>query len=700
VRPPWRLCAPALGLLAACGEPIRVPFVEGTGTAILVVEAAGTVRAYAQDPDAPGDAVRVPIGSETDRLTALLLPRPPSALQLEPGELALALDPDLGRPLPRGAAIFEASAATGLEAWTRTGTPSAAVRALRIPREDLESCAGRGGCVADRGEGICLPCDEPSPVRAPSFDDEPTPPQLGACPWRRRALAGTVSPVRTTTVCDPEPERGPLTCPGALALPGADRCAAVGRPCAGRWPDAPDDAIFVDAAAAAPGDGTRGAPFSTLAQALSAARSGATIALGPGEYAVGAALPDRVALRGACAGGTRLMGSLEVPGSLSLGELTLAGSATVGGALSMDAVRVGGDMSAAGPSLTVRGSAVDGALRVARGEVTIHGSELAGALTVGSAVSATVSDARLRGDVSAGPGARLALSRVVVGGALSGDGASMRARDAQLLGPTRARGGRLELSRVFAAAPLGVEGAARAEVVDSVFQVTLERPGAAVNVGPRAELHLARDVLVGAGLSQAPDTAVSAVDLAIVSIAGGSPGVLSTGGPLVLERVLVEDVAGAGMNLSGEGGEVHLRDVRFTRCGDALRLSSERPTTLERAVIAQSRGRGVAVGDNGFAPALTLRDVHVAGVERAVCSDLNCTIAGLSLRGGSMFGERVWVSGSVGSGLFIGAPNLTLVDARVEDSAVAITLATRRFDLAQVLGAVRYARNGLFIVRP
>jgi hypothetical protein len=62
-----------------------------------------------------------------------------------------------------------------------------------------------------------------------------------------------------------------------------------------------------------------------------------------------------------------------------------------------------------------------------------------------------------------------------------------------------------------------------------------------------------------------------------------------------------------------------------------------------------------------------------------------------------MFGERVWVSGSVGSWLFIAAPNLTLVDSRVEDNAIAITLALPRFDLSQVLGSVRYARNGLII---
>jgi hypothetical protein len=104
-----------------------------------------------------------------------------------------------------------------------------------------------------------------------------------------------------------------------------------------------------------------------------------------------------------------------------------------------------------------------------------------------------------------------------------------------------------------------------------------------------------------------------------------------------------------------------------------------------------------AQGDNGSAPELTLRDVRLEGVDRATCGDMTCQTAALSLRGGLMFGERVWVSGSVGSWLFIAAPNLTLVDSRVEDNAIAITLALPRFDLSQVLGSVRYARNGLII---
>lgn len=696
----------------ACSAPIRVPAVDGARTVVLVVEAAGTVRAYAQDPDAPGDAVRVPLGADTERLTALLFPRAPTALQLEPGELALALDPDGGRPLPRGATIFEASAAAGLEAWTQTETPSPAVRALRIPREPLESCAGRGGCVPDPAEGICVPCAEPSPIRPPSFEREPTPPRLEACPWRRRELIGAVSPVRTTTVCDPEPEAGPLSCPGALALPGADRCAAVGRACGARFADVPDGAIFVDATQAAPGDGTRGAPFSTLAAALSAAPSGATVALAPGTYAAVSGWPDRVAVVGSCASGTQLVGSIEAAGALSLTELTLTGSATVGGALSLDAVRVGGAVAALGPSLTVRGGAIRGPLRfgapaeagggIGPGErvLAARGSELAEVVLLGSSVTATVSDTRLRGELTAGEGAALSLSRVVLHGGLTGDGASVRGQDVRLLGRTQLRGGRLGLTRVFGSAPLGVEGGARVELSDAVFQYTLGPPGAVLTVGPRAELHVARAVFVGAGLIQSPDTTVRGVDLAILAIPGGSPGVLSAGGPLTLERVLIEDLLGAGMNLSGEGGEVSLRDVRFARCGDAIRLSSERPTTLERAVVAESRGRGLAVGDNGFAPSLTLRDVHVAGVEPALCSDMNCPIAGLSLRGGSLFGERVWVSGSMGSGLLIAAPNMTLVDARVEDNAVGIALSTPRFDLARVLGAVRYARNGVLIARP
>lgn len=136
-------------------------------------------------------------------------------------------------------------------------------------------------------------------------------PALTPCPagWIERAAGG----LGDLTVC--EPWAGEEDClAGELQYPGGP-CVAVGSACPIEGepghpypPDLPSGGalLFVRAGAAAGGDGSRGAPFGTIAEAVAAAAAGATIVLAEGTYPEVVTLPANVALRGACARGARI----------------------------------------------------------------------------------------------------------------------------------------------------------------------------------------------------------------------------------------------------------------------------------------------------------------------------------------------------------------------------------------------------------
>lgn len=93
--------------------------------------------------------------------------------------------------------------------------------------------------------------------------------------------------------------------PGEVALPGESSCHALAECGAGTWGDIPlqPDAIFVDASAAADGDGTKERPFRTIALAIGAStkRAGSPqIAIAAGTYVEQIVAPHPVRLFGRC----------------------------------------------------------------------------------------------------------------------------------------------------------------------------------------------------------------------------------------------------------------------------------------------------------------------------------------------------------------------------------------------------------------
>ena len=134
-------------------------------------------------------------------------------------------------------------------------------------------------------------------------------PQMTPCPegWRVVPPASEEG----TTTCDPWPEDGAETCASGTAhFPGESACRSVGTTCptgGGEWAEelpTEGEVLFVLAGAASGGDGSREAPFSSISEAASTARSGSIIALSKGTFDEAVSLRPRVTLWGACAGET------------------------------------------------------------------------------------------------------------------------------------------------------------------------------------------------------------------------------------------------------------------------------------------------------------------------------------------------------------------------------------------------------------
>jgi hypothetical protein len=173
-----------------------------------------------------------------------------------------------------------------------------------------------GGTDADAAVDP-LGIDLPAPPSIPWYDEstgeeslEPAPPSLGPCPdgWRAADDA-----------CEAYPETGPVDCAdGEAHFPGRAGCERLGSAC----PTTSDFAdgladdgtvIFVRDGAPAGGDGSRGAPFATIAEAIAAAAAGNTIALSRGLFEEAVELLSPVTLRGACVEETTISAGAGVP---------------------------------------------------------------------------------------------------------------------------------------------------------------------------------------------------------------------------------------------------------------------------------------------------------------------------------------------------------------------------------------------------
>ncbi|AKF09893.1 DUF1565 domain-containing protein [Sandaracinus amylolyticus] len=481
----------------------------------------------------------------------------------------------------------------------------------------------------------------------------PALPSLTPCPagWSERALEPG-GPL----VCDPPSD----ACPDAtVRWPGATECTPVGAPCpSGAWPDdLAADAIHVDASATAPGDGSRDAPFATIADALAVASSGDVIAIAAGTYSGVVAPMVDVEIRGVCSARVTLThvaggGATQVVGvregrAIALRDVTVQSAdlmaIAVRGALTLRGVRVSG----AGVSVAVLGA---GARLDARELHVPHTSSDA--------------DGRAGRGVDLEAGSTGTIERVIVedggdsGIAVVHEGGSLIARDVAVIG-TRGNGSGAFGNGigVFDGATLMIE---RAVVRD------VREAGLIVSIGSAT----VRDVVID-GVASEPTQS-------------NGYGVLVRDGRLDADRVRVTGARRSGM-LAARGATIAARDVVVhdvvaDDAGFAVgigvvggRLELARAYLARLAVYGLSILEHEASSASGDVEDVTIRDVAVGAEDigfGVLVSRSTATVSRLDLRGARVLGVDVMGEGAM----------LTLEDARIEEID-----ATSTFDFGRAI---------------
>ncbi len=313
-----------------------------------------------------------------------------------------AANPDLPRltPCPDGWRVAEPDVEEGVvtcDPWP-DGDP--------VTPPELTPCPEGWREVAPADSGGVTTCD-PWPEVGPTI--------MTPCPEGWREVADGEGGVVT---CDPWPAGGRQDCMEHEAhFPGEPRCRRVGTPCTSDdWAtDLPSDRTVLHVLAGAPtgGDGTREAPFDTVAAAVDASAEGTIVALGKGTYDEVLTLTRGVTLWGACVQETLLTSSATTSSSSSaLATVTVEGPGAV-----LRNLRIGGERA----GIWVHG---DGSSSVELEGVVIARARVAGLVVNGE--SATGHDVVIREtrsriahldfgrSVEATSDARVELSRVVL----------------------------------------------------------------------------------------------------------------------------------------------------------------------------------------------------------------------------------------------------------------------------------------------
>lgn len=450
--------------------------------------------------------------------------------------------------------------------------------------------------------------------------------------------------------CYPWPTGARAECDaGEAHLPGTDTCAPIGASCPDGWPDDVSDDGTWFVATDGSGDGTRAAPFGTIAEALAAAAAGDTIQLGAGSFDGQIAVTSDVTLRGLCPSMTTLTwgapddedgGVVTVDAAaLTLRDLSIADSQTAGvvatdATLSLTGVVVSGvvseGISARDSSVTLDDVLVDsvgprpsdltgGDPVFATGETTIVATGLTlsrshrAGLWVENGATVDLSDLVVFGmepqasdngrgvamRISGASGANVVRRAVVQGGhdyAFGGLGGDLTIEDAWISDV----GGDL------------LDGAGAGAVL---YQGTGTFRGAGITVIDSVQYAVRGSGLDGAAIG--PFYVEDIVARGIVRDEGSTYG---GGGVCIVEspdaqvsRVLVEDSDGDSLIIE-EGTVATINDVRVRRSGllggygAGLNVNAS-DVTLERAVIEDELFTGI-IANGGSVDAT---DVYISG---------------------------------------------------------------------------------------
>lgn len=521
-------------------------------------------------------------------------------------------------------------------------------------------------------------------------------------------------------VCDPFPG-GRLDCgPTERQLPGQSACEPLGTSCpSGDFPDPPPaGAVVYVKAGAVGGDGSRAAPFGTVAEGVAAAADGATVLIATGTYADETLRLERpVSLRGVCLDtviGARSSVSARSPGvrienlrfdGAARGPVAWSGDLTLRGVAVLD---VGGAGIAA--FMGSRVDAEDVSIRYATGDagVTIaDGSSLvarrlevreARGLLLGLAASTTaeIEDAWF-GQTVDGPDLEEIL-RVSTGASLRVTRGVFESDQGQI--------------SVLSDSDVSLEdfvlrGPPASPVIDEPPLFALGGTEVTIDRAWITGMHVA-GIIAGE-----PGTRLIARDLVVSDVRGspvssGGYGIIVTvGASGSLERAFVERAVRAGVLVTGAGSSLTATDlrVRDTRpaqdgfLGRGLQVQLGAALDAARVDVADVREAGIIVSGPSSA---TLTDLTIARVTERACASMGvpgCDDAGIGLAtylGASVSVERFRVSQTAlcGFQLAVGG-ELDLTDGEVFDNPVGVNVQAEGYDLGRLTTNVRYHDNGV-----
>lgn len=333
-----------------------------------------------------------------------------------------------------------------------------------LPGDPGSGCApvGIADCPARfrDAEGLCRPGMEAcagEPGTIPRFGD-PAYEGDGCEPVGIQGCAEVFTAGRADGLCHPSSSacpQGTFAVPsfGCVEIDGPDGCGA------GTWGDIdppgsdPPPTVYVDPGAAPGGDGSKGSPVATIAQAVTKASPGDRIALAAGVYDEPLVVEKPLTVEGRCPSMVRIQGTSAALGS---GAIVAVGASGV----TLRGFQAGGDGI---------GILADGAADLVIHRVHVDGARSSGILVRGIASSADISETLVRGTLpepSTGLGGR--------GIAIEG-GATATIRSSAVVG-----------NRDIGLYTAG--SGAMIDVEDVLVEGTIPAPGAQVALGISVEL--------------------------------------------------------------------------------------------------------------------------------------------------------------------------------------------------------------------
>ncbi len=538
-------------------------------------------------------------------------------------------------------------------------------------------------------------------VAPPAAPASPALPVLTPCPtgWTEQAAADG-----GPATCEPASADGGDCPDGEAHFVDADGCTPIGDPCpTGTWPaDLPASGVlYVQAGAAASGDGSRASPFATVGAALSHATPGTTVALSAGAFTGPFAVPQGVELRGACVAQTRITCTtddygvtLDAPGS-AVRDLHIDGC--WGGVWTdpgtsadyrIEGVLVTGVTSAGWVASSGTGTVGGFVVRDSVGDPTVEESGVGIALQSGAQATArhvVVERA-------------LCIGVAVLGASLDIADVAVRDTSASIMTNAygeaiyAASGGTVQLARAlvdgsrFAGIEADQDGSdlnAQDVVVRHTAPALDGRGGFAAYSYAGSTLELERASFEDNGSGLMTDAGSVTADDVVVRRDSGSPAFVTAGlgvraidaGSIDLARAFVEEAMTAGVDAQDPGTRLDADDltVRATRSasdgtwGAGIIYELGAGGELDRALVQDTRATGVEVTDAGSQ--LRVSDLTIENTMSQMSDGIGAYGLGV-LYGASLEADRVRIEQTVGIGLRVGQVANDPVSCVIRDLAV------------------------------